>query len=170
MKRSVSYEYGINLEYEIRTHKYIGKDYGNSKTINRGVLLNIKRYLRKKCYNHKEKRYKFCNTYSDWVEHVKGIVPKESCNTNDFLRYLILKRRDAELYLEVVKIILIPIYIAMMGLKDVFNIKDIWTALIMLIPIAIASCYVIYSSTQKVEFFKDLIEVVEAELNLPKNN
>ena len=166
MKKSVSYEYGINLEYEIRTYKNIGRDYGNRKTLNRGLINNIRRYIRKKCLNPTEKRYKFCNTYSDWVEHVKGIIPMEICNADDFLRYLIFKKRNEEFSLETVKIILIPIYLVMIQLKDVFNIENAWMALIVMVIIAIVSCCVMLTSTQKLEFYQDLIEVVEAELNI----
>lgn len=168
MKKSVSYEYGINLEYEIRTYNNIGSDYGNRKTLNRGLINNIRRYIRKKCLNPTEKRYKFCNTYSDWVEHVKGIIPKEICNTDDFLRFLILKKRNEELSLETVKIILIPIYLVMLQLKDVFNINSAWMALIVMIIIAVVSCCAMVGLTQKLEFYQDLIEVVEAELDIPK--
>ena len=40
--------YGFDENYEYKTYRNIGKDYGDSRTANAGHIENIKRYFRKK--------------------------------------------------------------------------------------------------------------------------
>ena len=163
MKKECSKKYGLNLKYELETYRHVGKDYGDRKNANRGWLFNFIRFLRKK-FNQKEKRYKFCNTYSEWKRHVKEIIPKNICNYDDFLHFLILERKDAETYLETFKIILIPIYIAMFGMNKLFPMDNPVTAIGTIITIAGFSSCIVYFEKKKVEFYEDLIEVVKEEM------
>lgn len=48
--------YGFDENYEYKTYRNIGKDYGDSRTANAGHIENIKRYFRKKV-NKKQKYY-----------------------------------------------------------------------------------------------------------------
>lgn len=50
--------YGINLEYELKTYKYVGKDYGNRKDTDLGLRRNISRWYRRR-NNKKEKSMQF---------------------------------------------------------------------------------------------------------------
>lgn len=47
MKDTYFKPYGINIEYEYKTYKFVGRDYGNRKSANLGWLGNFKRFLRK---------------------------------------------------------------------------------------------------------------------------
>ena len=117
--------YNFNEKYEMKTYRYVGKDYGNRKTANRGVLSNIRRWFRKKT-NKTEKKYKFCDTYLEWKNHIKEIFPvKNSCEIDNFLHWLEQQMRYAKWELEAVKIILIPIYIALLSIDDVFTKNNV---------------------------------------------
>lgn len=48
--------YGFDEKYEFRTYKNIGRDYGDRKIADMGLVGNIKRFFRKKM-NRKQKKY-----------------------------------------------------------------------------------------------------------------
>ena len=154
--------YGINIEYELKTYKYVGMDYGNYKTANRGVLFNLKRFLRKIC-NKGERKYKFCNTYSEWETHVNYIVRKDITNYRDFVHWLYGKRNDAKEYLEAIKTILIPLYIAIFSLIQYFDNEKIGFEEILVgaILISFFSLKFLCEANEKVNFYKDLITIIE---------
>ena len=76
MTKNRYYPYNIDLEKELRTYKNIGNDYGNYKTADKGWILNVYRYLRKK-RNKNNKNYFSCNTYSEWKDY---ILDKVKCS------------------------------------------------------------------------------------------
>ena len=54
--------YKIDIRYEYRNYRYIGRDYGDMKSANIGTIDNLIRFLRKVA-NKSEKYYATCNTY-----------------------------------------------------------------------------------------------------------
>lgn len=164
--------YGLNIEYEINTYKNVGKDYGNRKDANLGLLLNMKRFIRKSVKNRGGKLYKFCHTYTEWKEHVKQIFPRKNYNYEDILHWLYKKKRNEESRLEAIKAILIPVYIAFLGtyefgetfVKNKYNSQQIFICMIMImIIIIIASVKVLGDAEERVDFYKDFISIVEDE-------
>jgi hypothetical protein len=94
---------------------------------------------------------------------VKSVIPKNICNYEDFIRWLISEKKDAESLLEMEKVIIIPIYIAMLGMKELFPIENMLSAIGIMMMIVIFSSGIIYKESKKVEFYKDFIEVAKAE-------
>lgn len=105
--------YFFDIQYEKRTYKHIGKDYGDCRTANRGLIRNFLRWYRKRIYNRKELKYKFCNTYEEWKLY---LFEKKFCNTYDkqnMIKFLNVQKRFYEKIFEAVKTVIIPIYIAL---------------------------------------------------------
>ena len=156
MKRKYYKSYGFDMNYEFNTYRNVGKDYGTRKDANLGLLFNIRRFIRKCIKNKDEKVYKFCNTYTEWENHVKSIIPHNGFNYEDMLHWLYRRRRDAESYLEATKAILIPIYNALLGIKEFVgqNVNS-FIYLCMIVLIVIASTVVLHEAEEKVDFYKD---------------
>lgn len=153
--------YMIDIKYEFKTYQHVGKDYGNSKSADLGCLFNFRRFVRK-TWNRKQNKYKFCNTFSDWKEHITSVLNKNIVNYDDMIHWLIYERNFAKQYLESIKAILIPIYIAFIGVFSLFlNEEDNPLCVlisIMLLIIAI-SVHVLHDATEKVDFFEDCIQI-----------
>lgn len=155
-------EYGLDLQYEFKTYKYVGKDYGDRKIANKGWIKNLCRFWRKCISNRKEQKYKFCNTYSQWQNHVIEVVPKGINNYNDLLHWLISEKRETELQLETVKIVLLPILLAILGLESILTNTDV--AIVFVVVIAVGrSTYLIYDAMKKVVFYDEFIALLENE-------
>ena len=162
MKRKYYKPYGFDMNYEFNTYRNVGKDYGTRKDANLGLLLNIRRYIRKCIKNKHQKVYKFCHTYTEWENHVKSIIPYDSANYDDMLHWLYRRRRDAECILEATKAILIPIYIALLGIKEISGLDlNIIEYLCMIVVVVIASIVALDEAKEKVDFYEDFIEIVE---------
>lgn len=155
-------EYGLNLEYEYKTYKYVGKDYGDRKSANKGRSLNFLRFIRKKFLNYKEKKYKFCNTYTEWEMHVKDILP-ELINGIDMYHFLNLQKRNAEVLLESIKTILIPIYIALLQMNESLKLEIEQTILLLFIITIISTC-VMSNASKKVNFYSDFMQIVKSNV------
>lgn len=165
MKNNYFKPYGMNIEYELKTYKYVGRDYGELKTANRGWFSNFTRFLRKKV-NKKQNRYCACNTYSEWKLHVKGILKKEILNYNDFLHWLYQQKRNAEIFLDSVKTILIPLYVAMISVSNLFPEGEAGetSILIAIFIVALFSAIYLSKAEEKVQFYNDFIEIAEEEI------
>ncbi len=179
MKNKYFQPYGLDMQYEYKTYKYVGMDYGNWKVANLGLVLNVKRFVRKYITNKKEKQYKKCDSYTEWQTHVKEILPSGLNNYEDMLHWLYRERRGAESFLEGIKAILIPIYIAFLGIMEFvtpissfqegtgsFDVNlpnggHIWLYIILLFMIMIASTIVLGEAEKKVSFYVDFICIVE---------
>lgn len=168
MKRQTYMPYGLDMKYEYNTYKNIGMDYGDSKTASRGWIADVIRFWRKK-RNKDEKKYKFCDTYSVWEKYVTGMLKKNALNYKDFLHWLYGKRYNAQEDLEIIKLILIPLYIALFSIIDIFftaemteNAKTISIISIMCVVGIISMCY-FGSRNRKVVFYEDYIKIVENE-------
>ena len=173
MKSKYFQPYGLDIKYEINTYKHVGMDYGNRKMANLGLRSNCKRFIRKSIINRKEKFYKKCDTYTEWKEHVKEILPKGSNNCEDMLHWLYEKRRKAENLLEAIKAILIPVYIAYLSIViSIFSIDSgegannsgrILFFVILVLMIVMISAIVLRDAKRKENFFIDVIHIVEDE-------
>ena len=182
MKTQYFQAYNLNMEYEFNTYKNVGKDYGNRKNANLGMLLNWKRFKRKCIENKEEKVYKFCNTYTEWKTHVKEILPVEFNNYDDMLHWLYMKKRDAESFLEAIKAILIPVYIALLGVMEfvepfnsdkyaigsieekLCNMGNFFFFLFILIVIVWVSTKALGEAERKVDFYTDFICIAEEKV------
>lgn len=157
--------YNINEKYELKTYHYVGKDYGNRKTANRGWILNIRRWFRRKI-NKKENKYKFCDTYLEWKNHIKEVFPvQNSCEKENFVHWLEQKRRYAKGELEAVKIILIPLYIALLSIDDFFMKKNLEINSTgkfgPLVVVLVISLVYLENARLKKEFYEDLLDITE---------
>lgn len=164
MKNKFFKPYDIDIEYELRTYKNVGKDYGNRKVANLGCILNIKRFLRKKG-NKQQTKYKFCNTHSEWEEHVQSIFVKDIINYSDLLYWLHGECNNAKNYLEAFKTILIPIYVTIISISDIFwgDVGGWLSVLLSMIVIVYKSTKELIKASTKVHFYEDLILLLEEE-------
>ena len=163
-KKKLYTPYGFDVKYEGRTYNHVGVDYGNSVIANKGWTRNFRRWFRKHIYNRNESKYKFCNTYEDWEIYVKSKLPMRTDYKN-YMHWLIEQRRFAERELETVKAILIPIYIALLSMKEVFfkeNTLDLGTLLILSVVIVIASAYILVKEKENLDFWNDWIDIVNS--------
>ena len=166
MKKKYFQPYDIKIKYEYETYKYVGRDYGNSKDAYLGWLANLARFLRK-WRNKKQKRYAFCNTYTEWECHVKALVRKDIFNRNDLLHWLYAKRNFEEKILEFIKIILIPIYLVLLSVLSIFEIPKVdavWIFIFAPLIIMITSLLYLNDAINKVNFYNDFIKIISMNL------
>lgn len=162
MTKNRYYPYNIDLEKELRTYKNIGKDYGNYKTADKGWILNVCRYLRKK-RNKNNKNYFSCNTYSEWKDYILDKVNRNINNYDDLIHFLIRERNRALRHKEEVSIILIPLEITIIALA----IENARTGLTILLTIAVIilieliALNSLYKANEKIDFYNDLIEIAK---------
>ncbi len=150
--------YDFDEIYEYRTYKNVGKDYGNSKTANLGIMGNAGRGFRR-IINSNQKKYFVCNTYTQWQKYVKSVFHNNNVNKDDYLHWLIKRKRYYEIRLETVKIILIPLYIFMLTtLAEHEKQSTNLTGIIMLVEIIM--CIWLISDTRKLLFYNDYIEII----------
>lgn len=163
--------YGIDIDYEYKTYKNIGKDYGNAKTVNNGWILNLKRYFRR-WRNKNQVKYRFLNTYCEWKKYVTEKILENELVKNptyfeNMLHWLYEKQRDAKLMLDAIKAILIPIYIALVAIipesykatEKAVLLK--WDVFVWCIIITIISVKVLCNYSQRLDFINDLIEITK---------
>lgn len=184
MKSKYFQPYGLNLQYEFNTYKHVGMDYGNCKTANLGCFLNLMRFNRKYITNRKETSYKVCDTYTEWKYHIEEILPKGFYNYDDMLNWLHGEKRREERLLEAIKAILIPMYIAFLGIIEfvepfsaisveggsiemmVYNIVKMLFFIIIMLIVVIVSAKALRDAEEKVDFYVDLISIAEEERKL----
>ncbi len=155
--------YMIDIKYEIKTHKNVGKDYGDSKTADLKLVMNFFRFVRK-IRNRKQTKYKTCNTYSDWEKHMSNVLDKGIVNYDDMVHWLISERNYAKHYLDAIKTILIPLYISLTGvytaLGEVVD-NSAMNLIIIMVIITIASVFALVDASEKVNFYDDVIEIAK---------
>lgn len=156
--------YGIDMKYEYKTYKYVGKDYGDRKSASRGWVGNLKRWLRKK-KNKKQGRYAICNTYTQWEEHVKNVIKKEMINYEDFIHWMYEERNKAETELEIIKLVLVPIYIALIApfCGNMSLNEEVITFAGIVIIIEIIAMLVLIAAKKKMNFYNDITELIKKE-------
>lgn len=158
----------MDLEYEFRTYMYIGKDYDNWKELDKRFIFNMMRCFRKCISNRKQQRYKYCDTYSEWKEHVKEILPTEINNDNDLLHWLIAKKRGEEIYFEAVKSISIPISVAIVAMPTFFGIDKVIGIAILIIVAIILLWHEMYKVAQKIYFYNEIIEILKNKMQVQR--
>lgn len=164
MRKRYYEPYGIKINYEYKTYKYVGRDYGDSKDANLGWVFNLARFLRKK-RNKQQIRYAFCNTYTEWTSHIQGIVRKDIANGNDLLHWIYDKRNVEKQWLEAIKTILIPIYLVLLSVLDFFveipKEYAVWIFVAAILIVILPSMVYLYGAINKVNFYNDFIEIIE---------
>lgn len=105
--------YFLDFNYERRTYNHIGQDYGNRRSANKGWLGNFFRWYRKRIYNRKESKYKFCDTYEEWRSYLLEREFGNAYDKQNMIRFLCQHKRTCEKLFESIKTIMIPIYIAL---------------------------------------------------------
>lgn len=163
--------YGIDIEYEQRTYRYVGRDYGNSKNVSLGFLKNVLRFFRK-MRNRQQKTYAICNTYTEWERHVKKVVNKDIINSNDLIHWLYHKRNFEKQILEAVKAIVIPLYLAMLTTLNFINMESksygisgsLGGFIVVIIMVFLVCFEFLYNAYGRVNFYNDFIRIAETEL------
>ena len=150
--------YDFDIDYEKRTYDYIGRDYAGK---NVGILCGLRKWQ-----NKNEKKYKVCDTYTDWEEHVKDNICIEILNYKDFMHWLRLQLRQAENKGEGIKNILIPIYIAIAPILELFYPEvneriELYVLFLIYIIITCFSAYMLKKMSNEIAFWKDYIELAE---------
>lgn len=168
MKKKYFKPYEIDIEYEQKTYKYVGRDYGDIKSANLGSFFNLIRFFRKR-RNQKKEKYEFCNTYTEWESHVKKVVKKDIVNSNDLIHWLYSKRNIEKQILEAVKTIFIPLYLAVFTTPYFYGIKPesygtsiIVGGIIIVSSLIILVCFkLLYDAYERVNFYNDFIRIAE---------
>lgn len=142
--------YNINVDYELKTYKHVGRDYCKDK--------------RKK---QRKKPYKVCNTYIEWKTHIQSLLPEDDTNIENMLHWLYRRRNYQRNFVQAIEIILIPIYICLIQIVDssMFsslqgNEKFILFLMILLV-IVFFSTRVLSINMSKLDFYNDIIEITE---------
>lgn len=168
LKKKYFKPYGINEAYELKTYKYVGRDYGNAQNANLGWILNFRRYWKKK-RNRNQKQYAVCHTYTEWENHVKTVMNHNIVNGNDLIHWLYQRRDEAKSNMEVEKLILVPIYVAFLSLTIQVQGKGSFIAICMLFLFLAGiiiwltiDCF--FKASVEVSYYNDFISVVEKEL------
>lgn len=170
--------YFFDIKYEIRTYKHIGKDYGDRRIADRGLIRNFLRWYRKRIYNRKELKYKFCNTYEEWKLY---LFERKFCTTYDkqnMIKYLNDRKRTCEKIFESIKTIIIPLYITIysgaIALMDKFwseaevsesmsrKSMSVYLVLLLLFIIGV-SFYWIVKNKDDISFYKDYMDCMKKE-------
>ena len=159
MKKNTKNFYGVDIRYEVRTHKYVGEDYYlNSWS-------KIRRYIRK-IWNRNEKKYKKCDTYSEWEKYVKSNLQIRILNYEDFICWARMHLRNSQKWLEGVKCVLIPIYIAMISVCQIlssvtaaeFNFIFLLSLLVLILCFSVK---ILVGAQDQVNFWVDYISIAQ---------
>lgn len=143
--------YGVDNEKKV--YRKIGKDYSEALSKNQSRKL-------------KRRKYTICNTYSEWEKHIKRNLPIEIINYDDFLHWTERNLRRSENYVEAVKCILIPIYITLASLAEIFlqsidSSIRLYFIVIFLAIIAGSSGYGLNRKIEEINFWKDYIKIAQ---------
>lgn len=168
MKKKYFKPYGIDEAYELKTYKYVGRDYGNAQNANLGWILNFRRYWRKK-RNRNQKHYAVCHTYTEWETHVKTVINHDFVNSNDLIHWLYQQRDWAIRAMEGEKLTLVPIYVTLLTLIIQVQGECSFVAILMqfllLAGIVIwVTIHCLFKASVEVSFYNDFISVVEKKL------
>lgn len=167
MKKKKKYyrPYDLNIKYEKKTYKYIGKDYGDSETAHLGLISNLLRCFRK-WRNKEQKKYAFCDTYSVWEEHIKKKIPDDKLRHKNMYHWLLRIERIAKSNLKVLEIVLVPAYMVLIGgfFSDVTDNMSNEVKGIIMIFIVLFSVCITYKMRHEVEFYSDIRKIAQVGL------
>ena len=163
MRRRQKYRpYFFDYKYERKTYKCIGKDYGDSVTANKGWIRNFTRWYRKYVYNREETKYKICNTYTEWKQYLLEKPFYNESDKENAIRYLCDQKRIADMILDIVKILIIPIYIALYSVTiSLLDEQSLWEMIGFMICLIVVSAYLIIKYGEDVSFYKDYVECLK---------
>ncbi len=109
-EKATIYTVFFDIKYERRTYKHIGKDYGDRRTADRGLIRNFLRWYRKRIYNRKELKYRFCNTHEEWKLYLFERKFCNACDKQNMIKFLNKQKRVYEKMSDSIKTVIIPIY------------------------------------------------------------
>lgn len=143
-KNKIKDFYGVNLRYEFRTHKNVGRDYG--KVVSSG------------------ERYETCSTYIEWREHIyRQISHLGDSDRVNFLRFLkrikLEKERERRLY----EILLLPVSLAVvsiLGDHGGMDVGETCGGFLILIFLCVLYALLMSNCEDKIDWLDDFIEVV----------
>ena len=138
--------YGIDLEYEFRIYKNIGKNYKKTK---------------------KRTRYFVCHTYTDWKRHVaKSTKHLKKADRVNFLHYVIGEKRDSQCLAQLVSLVFIPVFVAFLdilkGQPEATELENFGKFLILAAMCAFYSVFMLRIE-KHICFLKDMVRIIEQE-------
>lgn len=135
--------YGVDLGFEFRTYKNVGRDYGKAVSV---------------------ERYTVCDNYDEWKKHVKKLSGKmDQKNLENFSHYLKAKKRDAEKTCQSFELLLIPVSLSFLSLLEVpvkAGSGENFARFVLLIGFSVLYAMLTINQKNEKEFFEDFIEVV----------
>lgn len=166
--------YFFDIKYEKRTYKHIGKDYGDRRTADRGLIRNFLRWYRKRIYNRKELKYRFCNTYEEWRLYLFERKFCNVCDKQNMIKFLNKQKRVYEKMFDSIKTVIIPIYIVLysIGIAAMDKISaemeateeaKIFCMIFMTLFIVSISSYCIFLFKSDIYFYEDYIDCLDNE-------
>lgn len=175
MRNYIPYRFDFKFQY--KTYKNIGISYRIEFNAKKKFLYKMRRIVRN-VLNKNEKKYKNFDTFSQWEHYIcEEFDAKKFANQKDFIRYLKCRKRNAEIFCDMIGTVVTPIYVVMltMGatvLMNTDNINDsnmikagiihgfIFMSIILVIVLFCLMVY-FFGKRRKKYFFKDLIIVLE---------
>lgn len=172
--------YEIDLEFQYRTYKNIGKTYWIEFKAKKNFLYKIWRIIRI-IFNKNEKRYKNFNTFSQWENYVcEEFNEKKFTNQKDYICYLKRCKRNLEIFCDMIGALITPIYVVMLTMGatlllntdlvniDINDMKMIKASVMygfsyMSIVLVVALYFLMLQFLRyrrKIYFFEDLIKVL----------
>lgn len=154
--------YGFDEKFEYKIYAKIGKRY-------------YKEYNRKKVRKRSKKIIEF-DKYIEWENYFAEKFSLSTNNKCNFCHYLIKELRLQQKFVDVIKTLVIPSYLAVItvmltiysaqGLSfHVLYLTLMW-GLVMVLSI---SMYLLYKHSMRVDFYNDCIKVIEAKKTSHQN-
>lgn len=156
--------YKFEFDYEFNTYQNVGKDYGNRKTANKGWLINLIRWNRKR-KNKNDQKYKTCNTYLEWREYVITKIPLKKKDRKNMYHYLLKNRNEARMNLDIAKSIIVPIELAVVSFyvafcdQDKVNLDAGFVFIIILVTVLMVK--MLSKEIEEVSFYNDYIDIFD---------
>lgn len=162
MKKQRYMPYFFNYKYERKTYKFIGKDYGDSKTAHKGFFRNVARWWRLHIGNKYESKYKRCDTYNEWRDYVLNKSFYSKHDLDNAIRYFKGKKQTTEILYDIIKTLIIPIYIALFSVTmSLAKEQSPWWIISFTLIILAISMGLIVKYRNEVFFYQAYIECLE---------
>lgn len=153
MSKNIYLPYFVDLKYEYRTYRNIGRKYFDMKELTMEEECDV---------SIRKRKYATYNTYMQWEQHIIKIIPRKEKNRANFIHWLKQKLHGSESLLEAVKVILIPVYMVLLSVYINFYEQYKETMFfLLLIAITVISTCVLSKVMNKKKFYEDFIEIAE---------
>lgn len=172
--------YGVNLTFQYRTYKNIGKSHRMEYNAKKNIFYKII-YRVRKFHNKNEKHYKDFDTFSQWRNYIYEKIGANIAIKEDLQHYLVKKKRSANIYCDMMGAIITPMYVIALTFAmtllmntDVLDTDKMPKYLIMeyithnYISISIIAIFVMIflmvmflKCKEKIDFYNDLINVLQ---------